>query len=234
MVTLKNEDGVTLSGTFYPAKGDTAVLLTHMGIADQTSWQDFAMISANKGIAALTFDFQCYGKSECKARGGDMSNLKDVRPAYDFLQEKGYKRIVCMGASMGGTACLMLAMEKELAGLVVIASERPIGTGQYPKDLISKSIPKLFIVADHDPYAFVISEIQTMYDVSSEPKQLKIFSGNVHGTDLFKTEHGMEFQDLLIEFLEECFKATFENQAQVIGASFRQNQKWYVSILFLL
>lgn len=203
IVGFINEDGVTLAGTFYPAEGDTAVLLAHMGIADQTSWQDFAAIAAGNNIAALTFDFQCYGKSECKARGGDMSNLKDMRPAYEFLKEKGYEKIVCMGASMGGTACLMLAMEKEIAGLVVIASERPIGMKQYPEDLVSKSIPKLFIVADRDPYAFVISEIQKMYDVSPEPKQLKIFSGDVHGTDIFKTDNGTAFRDLLLEFLEE-------------------------------
>jgi 7,8-dihydropterin-6-yl-methyl-4-(beta-D-ribofuranosyl)aminobenzene 5'-phosphate synthase len=232
IVKLLNEDGVTLAGTFYPAQGDTAVLLAHMGIADQTSWQDFAMISASKGIAALTFDFQCFGKSECKARGGDMSNLKDIRPAYDFLQEKGYTRIVCMGASMGGTACLMLAMEKELAGLVVIASERPIGTKQYPKDLIGKSIPKLFIVADHDPYTFVISETQKMYDVSPEPKQLKIFSGDVHGTDISKTGQGKEFGDMLLDFLEEIKKKSPTGQSEAPSPHIEEIGEAVITVIY--
>jgi alpha/beta superfamily hydrolase len=207
LLNLSTDDGVTLAATFYPSLDDTAVVLAHMGIADQTSWQDFAAEVARQGISVLTFDFRCYGKSECKIAGGDIYSLKDIMAAYKFLQEKGYPRIACIGASMGGTACLMLAMEKELAGLVVIASERPIFQKQYPKDLVSKSVPKLFIVTDKNPYPIVITETRFLYEESPEPKQLKIFSGDVHGTDIFKTGHGTEFKTLLLDFLEECMNS---------------------------
>ena len=61
-------------------------------------------------------------------------------------------------------------------------------------------MPKLFIVADKDRYAQVVPAISSLYDKSPEPKKLKTFPGTVHGTELFATESGAEFRDLLTRF----------------------------------
>jgi hypothetical protein len=42
-----------------------------------------------------------------------------------------------------------------------------------------------------------------LYEQSPEPKQIKIFPGTVHGTELFETEYGSEFTELLVNFLEK-------------------------------
>ena len=134
IVSFTAEDGVKLAGTLFLAKGDTAVVLAHMGIADQKSWQSFAGHIAGRGFTALTFDFRCYGLSDCGKMGQSESLFtQDIRAAIRFLREHGLKRIACMGASMGGTACMNAALDEELAGMVVIASPAPLYMGkQYP------------------------------------------------------------------------------------------------------
>ena len=73
----------------------------------------------------LVFDFPGYGQSV-----GNFSYSKvnlDVVAVIDFLKERGYQQIVCMGASLGGSACWEAAIVRpELSGLVVIAA--PIST----------------------------------------------------------------------------------------------------------
>jgi alpha-beta hydrolase superfamily lysophospholipase len=177
LVSFTAEDGVKLAGTLFLAKGDTAVVLAHMGIADQKSWQPFAGHIAGRGYTALTFDFRCYGLSDCGKMGQSESLFtQDMRAAIRFLREHGLKRITCMGASMGGTACMNAALDEELAGMVVIASTSPLYMGkQYPEDLVNPAMPKLFIVAAKDRYAQVVSATSSLYDKSPEPKKLKIF-----------------------------------------------------------
>lgn len=204
-VSFTAEDGVKLAGTLFPAKGDTGVVLAHMGITDQKSWQSFAGYIAGRGYTALTFDFRCYGLSDCGKMGQSESLFaQDTRAAIRFLRARGIKRIACMGASMGGTACMNAALNEELVGMVVIASPAPLYMGkEYPKDLVNPEMTKLFIVTEKDRFAQVVPAIYSLYDRSPEPKKLGIFPGTVHGTELFSTQSGPEFRDLLTRFMEE-------------------------------
>lgn len=203
-VSLTTEDNVTLSATLF-GQGQLAVILAHQGTegTDQTSWQPFARLLAEHGYAALTLDFRGRGQSKGYLQASQL--IKDVNAAMQFLQERGYQRIVCMGASMGGTACLRAALDHDLAGLVVIASPLSSGapTAVTPAELSKLTLPKLYVCTENDRYSFVISQTQQMFDLSSDPKQLKFFPGRVHGTELFDTEYGDEFRQLLSDFVEQ-------------------------------
>jgi pimeloyl-ACP methyl ester carboxylesterase len=96
-----------------------------------------------------------------------------------------------------------VALDENLAGLVFIASTAPANADKrYPQDLANPAMPKLFITAERDRYAPVIAATRSLHERSLEPKDLKIFPGTVHGTELFDTEYGDEFTNLLIHFLE--------------------------------
>ena len=97
------------------------------------------------------------------------------------------------------------ALDHDLAGLVVIASPLSSGapTDVKPDELSRLTLPKLFVCAEHDRYSPVISQMQQMFDLSPDPKQLKFFPGTVHGTELFDTEYGDEFRQLLLNFVEQ-------------------------------
>lgn len=133
---------------------------------------------------------------------------RDVRAAIGFLRGRGYERIVCMGASMGGTGCLKAALEVDLEGLVVIASPMTLRapTRVSVTDFARLTMPKLYACAEEDTAdgqpTGLASVTTNMYKISPEPKAMRIFPGTAHGTELFDTEYGDEFRELLADFLE--------------------------------
>jgi len=191
-ILLTTEDNVHLAANLYPSDGDVAVVFAHMGIADQTSWSTFASDIAQAGMPALTFDFRCFGKSECFTDYTQISNVKDVRAGIAYLRSQGYQRIACVGASMGATACLNATLQEELAGLVFIAGDTALRVSSlsYPEDMVSPGMPKLFIVADNDPYGKVIADTLYYYEISPQPKGYIHYPEMAHGTELFNTAHG--------------------------------------------
>jgi dienelactone hydrolase len=203
-VSLTTDDNIKLSANLFVGGQDLAVVLVHMGIGDQTNWKPFARTLAQQGFTALTFDLRCFGQSECgKLGSAEYLHTKDVLAAIEFLRGRGFDRIVCMGASMGGTACMNAAFEQKLVGLVVIASPAPTNINkQYPTDLVNPAMPKLFIVADKDRYVQVVSATSFLYQQSPEPKEFKTFPSTVHGTELFDTKYGDEFRNLLVNFVK--------------------------------
>ncbi|MEJ2013083.1 MAG: hypothetical protein P8X64_12780, partial [Anaerolineales bacterium] len=201
-VSFAAADGADLSGMLFAGvgAGDIGVVLAHMGAhgANQSSWAVFARHAALQGFGALTFNFRA-----------DRSRLAlDVQGAIEFLREQGYRRIACVGASMGGTACIKAAADSDLDGLVVISSLWTTGSGPTggalvvsSQELAQLALPKLFVTAENDGSG-VPATIKQMYAVASEPKALQIFPGSMHGTDIFATAQGEELRDLLVDFLD--------------------------------
>ena len=205
-ISFTTEDDLTIAGTLF-GKGDVAVLLLHMGLGsvDQHSWHDFAQLLAEEGYTALAIDFRGRGASEGNYSRGLATNLiiKDARAAVKFLQARGYNRLVCMGASMGGTTCLRLALEVDLEGVVVIASTISIGPDNKVtiEDLRQLAIPKLFIVGSRD-IQNVVSDMSIMYKVAQEPKEEIIYDNAAHGTNLLLSPFGDDLRQQLLKFLD--------------------------------
>jgi pimeloyl-ACP methyl ester carboxylesterase len=203
-VSFETADKVKLSGLVF-GRGETAIVLAHMMASEQTAWQPFAKELAEKGYTALTFDFRGNGKS-----GGKLNFValdKDVQAAVAFLHDHGFSRIVCVGASMGGTACAKAALTPGLAGLVVISSPLTVSTmsaggirlviGDFKK----LTLPKLFVVAKGDSDVF--ESVKTMHDLSPTPKQITILPGSAHGTSIFSSADGPALRELILKFLQE-------------------------------
>ena len=102
-VSFVTDDGLTIKGRLF-GSGETAVVFAHMYPNDQQVWWGFASEVAGQGYAALTFDFRGYGET-----GGskDIAHIdRDLAAAVRYLRQEGYKRVILVGASMGGTAAL--------------------------------------------------------------------------------------------------------------------------------
>jgi alpha/beta superfamily hydrolase len=197
-VTFTTDDGVKLSGTIF-GQGPTAVVLAHMRPTDQTSWQPFAKELGAAGFTTLTFDFRGYGDSEGRRDGALIDH--DVQAAIRFLRERGFQRIVCVGASMGGTACAESVREPGLAGLVVIASPQTFGgkLNVEQRDFEGIAYPKLFISAEGDDLR---ASLVQMYEWAPDPKQLTLIPGYAHGTDMFGGPQADQFREVMITFLK--------------------------------
>jgi pimeloyl-ACP methyl ester carboxylesterase len=201
-VTFTSQDNVRLAGTLF-GEGELAVILAHMGMpgVDQQSWLPFARLLAERGFTALTLDFRGRGQSE----GSLQTNLLvyDIHAATQFLSERGFERIVCIGASMGGTACMRAALDGDLAGLGVLASTLSNGdpTEVTAFELQQLTLPKVFAYGGYD-VILVISDMRIMSELSPAPKLVQVFPESAHATNLFNTESGEALTDLLVSFLE--------------------------------
>lgn len=206
---FKTRDDIQLVGKLF-SEGETtddslAVILAHQGTpgANHKNWQPFAELIAGRGFPALAFDFRDYGGSQTGG-GAITTSILDVQAAIDYLQTQGYNRIACIGASMGGTACLKAATQNDLAGIGVISSQMSLGppTVVTPEEIAALTIPKLFLFAENDPSKSIPESMNRMYDLSPEPKRLRSFPGSAHGTEMFAQPYCNEFSGELLLFLE--------------------------------
>lgn len=204
-VTFTTEDGVNIAATLF-GDGEPAVLLLHMGkgIAtgnDQQDWHPFARYLAERGYSVLTPDFRGRGDS-----GGEFVNdplMLDAKAGIDFLKERGMTRFVCIGAGVGGTTCMHMALSEDLEGLVVLSSSLQAGpTNQVSEtDLDHFTMPKFFLYGERDSFGFP-EAMEKIYRASPEPKSLLTCKTAAHGTDLFYGSCGEEIHLQLLEFLE--------------------------------
>jgi len=198
-ISFTTEDNLTIKGRLF-GSGQTAVVFAHMYPNDQRAWWSFAGEVGGQGYAALTFDFRGYGET-----GGskDIAHIdRDLIAAVRYLREGGYKRVILVGASMGGTAALKVAARDEFKGLVagvVTVSAPQAFQGLVARDDVADiKVPMLFVASQDDGVAF--ESLEAFYERATGPKQQQVYSGNAHGTGLLESEHAAEFKALLLDF----------------------------------
>lgn len=197
----KGDDGmdpIVLDGRIF-GNGATGVILSHMRPSDQSSWYPYATELAETGeFTVMTFDFRGYGDST-----GDKQFDRidaDLQAAYEYMRDTlRIKRIFLVGASMGGTASLVVASRAPVAGVVSISSP-----GQFPPlDAVATvgmiTAPKLFIVAKDDVPQFR-SQV-AFWEGAREPKAQYIYEGDEHGNALFDGPNGADLRARLLAFL---------------------------------
>ena len=199
-VTFTTPDGATLNGEVY-GSGDTAVIFSVMGNCDP-GWREFAQLTAAQGMMSLTYLWR-----GCRASGSaNEAEMKkfvdDLRGAIAFMRGQGAKKIILVGASLGGCASAKLTVESQVDGLVVVASPTEIPQWGFAIEAgdISSDIPKLFITAkEDDTVPFEAS--QGLFDLAAEPKEWQTYPGSAHGTEIFDTEYADELGQRLLEFI---------------------------------
>lgn len=148
----------------------------------------------------MTVDLRGPGDYEGEMHPSKM--ILGARAGFEFLRQRNFKRVVCLGASMGGTTCLRLALDGDLAGVVVISSTQSVGgeNGVGSPDLRSLMIPKLYVYGKRD--AIIPVDMEMMFRNSAEPKQLIIYDHCAHGTNLLLSTNGDDFIPAAADILE--------------------------------
>jgi esterase/lipase len=205
-VSFPSSDGVKLEGRLF-GKGPIGIVLSHMLPADQRSWWDFARILARGGYTALTYDFRGYcpgGDAGCSGGTKDVAAIwQDVVGAVGFLGSRGVRRVMLVGASMGGTASLVAAAQPGVQVAAVIALSAPQSIEGLVADstvLGNVSAAKLFIAGNADPTG-AAQAAETMYEESPQPKRVEIFTSSDHGTALLTGNQLGRIQTLILEYL---------------------------------
>jgi pimeloyl-ACP methyl ester carboxylesterase len=197
-VSFKTEDGIDINGNIF-GTGNKWVILSHMYPTDQTSWFDFAQYLADNDYIVLTYDFRGYGKS-----GGsqDISNIdKDLEAAIVFISQHYSEKIFLMGASMGGTASLIVAAREYIDGVISLSSPDEIDSLSALDEVEDIDAPILFIASQGDENAAASAE--SLFERSLEPKEIVILDGNSHGTFIFEEEpeNGEIVKQIVLDFL---------------------------------
>ncbi len=196
-VEFTSADGIPLCGRHY-GSGEVTVVLAHMRPSDQESWAPFAKTLADEGYAAFTFNFRGYEPS-----GGDkelgLIDL-DLGGALDYLAIGGVERPVLVGASMGGTAAVKVAANRDVAGVVALSAPAAIDGLSAAEYVSSVDEPKFFMVAEDDTSARL--DGAALYDASSGERFFEVFTGGEHGTDLVYGRHSELVQGRILELLE--------------------------------
>ena len=157
-ITFESSDGVTLAGRLFgPDEGSAGVVLAHMFPSDQSAWFFFANRLGERGYRVLTFNFRGYcpgGDAGCSEGEKTIAAIwQDVEGAIEALRSEGATRIGLVGASMGGTASLVVA-SKEGKGIdAVVSLSAPTsfeGLDAGTEVLAQVTAAKLFIAGHED------------------------------------------------------------------------------------
>jgi pimeloyl-ACP methyl ester carboxylesterase len=163
-------------------RGSTGVVLAHTTNADRCQWLPFARELARKGYRALVFDMRGYGASS------GFTNTDphlDVVAAAAELRRRGAKRIVLMGASMGGTGVVVAAprIRPAIEGVVELSAPTAFSGANALVAVKSLKRPALF-VAGRDDGDFAAATRALYRAAATKDKQIRIVASSWHGVDL--------------------------------------------------
>ena len=176
-------DGARLLGVAL-GTGRVGVVLSHQLGSDFCEWLPYARKLSREGYRVLAFSFRGSGSSE--AGSASPARLdRDVIAAAGELRRLGARRLVIVGASMGGTASLVAAPALRPAPKLVVSLSGPSYFGGLDA---SKTVPRfrgpvLFAAgADDDGFP---TDARALYKASASPaKRLLIVGSADHGSAL--------------------------------------------------
>jgi pimeloyl-ACP methyl ester carboxylesterase len=206
---ITTADGLTLDARlFAPPAGASEraghlVVLLHMYPAEQSAWWETARDLAADGVAALTLDFRGFGASEGEKNGPEIE--RDVVAALRWARERGYERVVLAGASMGGTAAIVVASEGGGAdGVLALSATSSFRGLDAARALPDLRVPLVALAAEGDISA---TESLARFEELCAPGrcQLTLLPGHAHGTDLLETPSAAQLRQALRALLEQVW-----------------------------
>lgn len=198
-VSFTTSDHIRLAGLWY-GQGQTVVIFSNQTDTQAGNWQPIAQQFAARGYAALAYDYRGRGDSQGTYDVGP-TMLTDLRAAIAFAQRQGARRVVLIGASIGGPVTANVAVTMPVAAVVLISAPSDfVGLEVTPAVMAHISAPKLLMNSRGDSYA---QDIQAMYDEASPPKALKLYPGADHGIDLLTGSFGADATGRVLAFVEQ-------------------------------
>ena len=196
-VKIPSTSGSPIKGTIY-GNGPNVVILSNMDPNDPESWTPIISELVTKKLSVLSY---AYNRNETE-------RAKDLLEVLAFAQSHGFAKVVLIGACRGGVISIQAAANNSNSGIVAVAALAvPIeyeGTIFYSsEELTSISIPKLLINSEGD---YSANDTRKMHEMFIEPKAISFYSGDEHGTDIFKNpDHKKALINQLVNFASSSF-----------------------------
>ena len=207
-IHFRSSDGVRLEGRLY-GRGTVGVVLSHQSDGNLATWSEFATALADRGYAALAYDARgvCPGGDAGCSRGNLNAGLlwRDIEGAMRVLRSRGVKRIVLLGASLGGEGSVVAAshLGRKVEGVIALSPSEGFAG---PLDLDAEraivkriSARKLFIAGREDGAA--TEAVDNFFRFARTPKIKRILPTAAHGLELFNSSQGEIVTRAILAFL---------------------------------
>lgn len=125
-VRFPARDGIELNGWFAPSTDSKrAVVLLHGNGATRTQVLARARFFHDQGYAALLYDARGHGESGGNLVSFGWFETRDLLGALDFLRQRNFTEIGCLGVSQGGATIALAAAELRDVRWAVLESVYP-------------------------------------------------------------------------------------------------------------
>jgi pimeloyl-ACP methyl ester carboxylesterase len=145
-------------------------------------WVPFARSLARRGYLTLAFDFRGYGRSQTPRRGASSRLAADAIAAARKARSLGAKKVVLVGASMGGTAVIVAGANARslVDGVIPVSAPTSYGRMDALKAAPRLQMPVLYLVGEGDE-GFADQARQLYETTGSADKRLEILHSSQHG-----------------------------------------------------
>jgi pimeloyl-ACP methyl ester carboxylesterase len=180
-IRFRAADRTRLAGHRF-GRGATAVIFAHERRGGACDWIPYARRLARLGYLTIAFDFRGYGASQ---RSTKSRYPADVIAAAKLSRSLGAKKVVLVGASMGGTSVLIAGANGRPAvdGVVAVSAPSVYGDMNAVTAVPKLGMPVLYLAGDKDD-GFA-DDSRTLYAATgSNAKMLEIVDSSSHGVRL--------------------------------------------------
>ena len=214
-IVLTTEDNENISATFYPASSPNApgVILLPDTRCNRAHFGDFPLNLNKAGFAVLSMDLRfkdLIAQARSKEEAIDIIKRQDlyapikydIKSALDFLtKQKGVdpERIALIGTSVGARLGLLSGVKYKIKTLVLVSlsGQEALPGGKPIKVLLKEygNRPILFMTSEKDWGGnYKAAEDNKQYfKWATGIKDLKIWAGSDHGTDIVTTDEASNF-----------------------------------------
>jgi hypothetical protein len=159
--------------------GSIGVVFANQSASIACGWLPYARTVARDGVRSVVFDYAAAGRED------------EVLAVARWLRSHGAKRVVLVGASIGGRAVVTAAARggpRQVDAVVSLSGERILGA---QRDLLVDArrlrVPVLWVSSENDGYTRFAEETRQLYRGAlgrARPDRLLVVAGDDHGIDL--------------------------------------------------
>jgi pimeloyl-ACP methyl ester carboxylesterase len=207
-------DGVMLEGRLY-GSGRIGVVLSHQSDGNLATWSEFATVLAGKGYTALAYDARgvCPGGAAGCSKGNQDTGLlwRDIEGATRVLRSRGVRRVVLLGASLGGEGSVVAAshLGGRIAGVIALSPSEGIA-GPLALDaeraLVRRITTRMLLIAGREDEA-ATDAVDNVFRFARAPKAKRILPTSAHGLGLFASPQREVVTRAILAFLERTPRA---------------------------
>jgi Alpha/beta hydrolase family len=189
---IKAAKGVRLN-TGWLGDGDTTAVLLHQTDGDgMCGFLFYGGYLAKHGVRVVLMDFCEYGQSDC----GDaqIALPAQVQAVTNAVRDQGAKRVVLVGASLGGSVAVAAAKQTKADAIVDLSGPADFGELSIADHAQSITMPALFAFSNTDR-----SDLdQVRQNLKRMPSKTKIFLSYPagHGYELLQDQNSGELSPL--------------------------------------